>query len=327
VRLPRRTFLQIAGAAAFASACPHIGAAQTYPSRPITMIVPFPPGGPTDAIGRVVAERMSRTLGQPIVIENVSGADGSIGIGRAARAKPDGYTISLGHRNQHVLNAAFYSLPYDVLHDFAPIAAMVKAPQFIYATKDLPANNLKELIDWAKTNPGKATVGVYLVSTRLLMAVLEKESGAQFTLVPYRGAAPAMQDLLAGQIDLIIDTPIYLPMVRAGSIKALAVGSNARWPSAPEVPTYGEMGLPAFVSSPGWFGLFAPGDTPGEIVNKLNAAAVEALADPAVRSHLADFGTEPFPPEQQTQQALGALVKAEAKTWWPIIKEFGIKVE
>jgi tripartite-type tricarboxylate transporter receptor subunit TctC len=327
MKLARRSFLQIAGAAAFASACSYIEAAQAYPSRPITMIVPYPPGGPTDAIGRVLAERMGRTLGQPIVIENVSGADGSIGIGRVARAKPDGYTISLGHRNQYVLNAAFYSLPYDVLHDFAPITAVVKAPGVIYARKDLPVSNLKELIDWANANPGKASVGVYLVSTRLLMAVVEKESGALFTLVPYRGTAPAMQDLLAGRIDLIIDSPIYLPMVRAGSIKALAVGSKARWPSAPEVPTYGEMGLPAFVSSPGWFGLFAPGDTPAEIVSKLNAAAVEALADPAVRSHFADFGAEPFPPEQQTPQALGALVKAEAKTWWPIIKEFGIKGE
>jgi tripartite-type tricarboxylate transporter receptor subunit TctC len=303
-----------------------IAQAQTYPSRPITMIVPAPAGGPTDVTGRLVAERMRALLGQPVIIENVSGADGSIGTGRASRARPDGYTIDLGHKDTHVLNGAFYSLPYDVLNDFAPISPLITSSFVLYARKTMPVNDPNELIVWLKANPNKASMGVPSASGRLLAAFFQKETGTQFALVPYRGNAPAMQDLLAGQIDLVYGTPDQLPLMRAGSIKAYAVSSEMRMVLAPDIPTFAEMGLPA-LSWPFWFGLFAPKSTPKEIIGKLNAVVVKALADPAVRSRLADLGFEIVPREQQTPEALGALVKADAEKWWPIIKELGIRAE
>jgi len=323
---PRRTFLQFVGAAAAAPAFSRLASAQAFPTRPITIVVPFPAGGSTDAISRIVGEPMRRSLGQPIVIENVSGADGSIGVGRVARARPDGYTISVGPMDTHVLNGAFYSLPYDVLNDLVPISPLVTAPAVLFARKTMPANDLNEFIAWLKANPNKASAGVVSLGFRLITMFLQRETSTAFVLVPYRGAAPAVQDLAAGQIDLLFATPDQLPQMRAGNIKAYAVTSDRRLTAAPDVPTFAEMGLAA-LSFPDWFGIFAPKGTPRNIVGKLNAAAVAALADPALGARLVALGFETFPPEQQTPEALGALVKADAAKWWPIIKEFGIRAE
>jgi tripartite-type tricarboxylate transporter receptor subunit TctC len=290
------------------------------------MIVPVPPGGPIDAVARVLAERMRRSLGHPIIIENVSGAGGSIGTGRAARAKPDGYTIDLGILSTHVLNGTLYSLPYDVLNDFAPISPLVTTPFLLFARKTMPAKDLSELIDWLKANPNKASVGVATTGLHLTTASFQNETATQFTFVPYRGAAPATQDLVASQIDLLFMTPDILPLMRVGSIKAYAVTSDTRLAQAPDLPTFAEMGLPA-LSSSGWIGLFIPKGTPKEIIGRLNAATVEALADPAVRSRLADLGMEIFPRDRQTPEALAALQKVDAEKWWPLIKELGIKAE
>jgi tripartite-type tricarboxylate transporter receptor subunit TctC len=326
MKMPRRKFLQFAGAAVAAPTVSNVATAQAYPTRPITMIVPFPAGGSTDVNGRVVAERMSGSLGRPIIIENISGADGSIGTGRAARARPDGYTIVDGQTSTLVLNGAMYSLQYDVLNDFAPISPLAAAPLVLFARKAMPANDLRELIVWLKANPNKASAGIATVAHRLLTLFFQKETGTQFTLVPYRGAAPIMQDLVAGQIDLFLGGAAPLPLVRAGSIKAYAVTSDKPLAMAPDVPTFAEMGLTALSFSE-WFGLFAPKGTPKDIIARLNAAAVEALADQAVRPRFVDIGLEVFPRERQTPEALGALVKADAEKWSPIIKELGIKPE
>jgi tripartite-type tricarboxylate transporter receptor subunit TctC len=323
VNLPRRKFLQFAGAAA-APAFSCIAWAQTYPTRPITMIVAIAAGGTSDAAARVLAERMSGSLGQPIIIENVTGADGSIGAGRAARARPDGYTIDFGFVGTHVLNGALYSLQYDVVNDFAPISPLGTNPFVLFARKAMPAKDLPELIAWLKANPNKASVAIYSPGSHLVTALFQKQTGTQFALVPYRGGAPALQDLVAGQIDLSLGVEDQLPLMRAGSIKAYAVTGDARLAMAPEIPTFAEMGLPALSFSP-WAGLFAPRGTPNDIIGKLNAAVMEALADPAVRSRLVQLGIDIFPRDQQTPQALSALVKAGAEKWWPIIKESGFR--
>jgi tripartite-type tricarboxylate transporter receptor subunit TctC len=325
MKLPRRTFLKFAGASVAAPAFPRVTTAGTYPTRPVTVIVPAPAGGPTDAIARVLAEQIRDSLGQPIIIENVSGADGSIGAGRVARARPDGYTIQLGS-STHTMNGAVYSLPYDVVNDFAPISPLVTLPLVLLARKTMPAKDLNELIAWLKANPNKASAGIIALSIRLVTTFFQKETGTQFTFVPYRGSAPAIQDLVGGQIDLVFNAPDPLPLVRAGSIKAYAVTSETRLALAPDIPTFAEMGLPA-VSYSAWFALFAPKGTPKEIIDRLNAATVLALADPAVRARLADFGGEIVPRERQTPEALGALQKAQIEKWWPLIKEFGIKAE
>jgi tripartite-type tricarboxylate transporter receptor subunit TctC len=291
------------------------------------MIVPFPAGGGTDAVGRVVVERMRELIGQPIIIENVGGADGSIGVGRAALARPDGYTIVLGVLTTHVLNGAFYALQYDVLNDFAPVAPLVTTPIILCARKTLPANDLRELIAWLKANPNRASAGIQTVGFRLLMAFFQKETGTQFTLVPYRGSAPAMQDLMAGHIDLAFGGGgDSLALIQAGRIKAYAVTSDTRTAIAPDIPTFAEIGLLTVPYSE-WIGLFAPRSTPRNITGKLNTATVEAMADPEVRSRLGDLGMEIFPRERQTPEALAALVKADAEKWWPVMKQFGIKAE
>jgi tripartite-type tricarboxylate transporter receptor subunit TctC len=321
---PRRRFLTLAVGAATLPAVSRIASAQTYPTRPITMIVPFPAGGGADINGRVVAERMSSWLGRPIIIENISGADGSIGTGRAARARPDGYTIIVGQTSTFVLNGAVYSLQYDLLNDFAPVSPLAATPVFLFARKTLPANSLSELIAWVKANP--ASAGIQTVGSRLLMAFFQKEIGTQFTLVPYRGNAPAMQDLMAGHIDLAFAGGDSLPLMQAGNVKAYAVASDTRVANAPDIPTFAEMGLPTLSYSE-WFGLFAPKGTPKDIISRLNAAAVEALADPAVRSRIVEVGYDIFPRVQQTPEALTALVKGDTEKWSPLIKEFGIKAE
>jgi tripartite-type tricarboxylate transporter receptor subunit TctC len=273
----------------------------------------------------MLAERMGRPLGQAIIIENVTGAHGSIGTGRAARARPDGYTISLGTMDTYVLNGAFYSLQYDALNDFTPIAPVAASPLFLYARKTMPAKDLPELIAWLKGNP-RATMGFGVVSQRLLAAFFQRETKTQFTLIPYRGTAPTMEDLIAGHIDLSFNPPDQLPLLRAGSIRAYAVTGDRRMALAPDIPTFRELGLPS-ISFSDWFGLFAPGGTSGDVVAKISAAAVEALADPAVQSRLVELGQEIFPREGQTPASLGEMAKADAEKWWPIIKELGIRAE
>jgi tripartite-type tricarboxylate transporter receptor subunit TctC len=310
---------------AAALAAPLSGAsAQTYPSRPITMIVPFAAGGPTDRIARIVAEGMRPTLGQPIVIEDVSGASGTIGVGRAVRAAPDGYTLSAGMWATHVLNGAVFALPYDLLTDLEPIALLTSNPQLIVARNGVPANNLKELIAWLKANPGKASQGTAGAGTRVAGAFFQTLSGTTFAFVPYRGSAPAMQDLIGGQIDLMFDqVSNSLAQVRAGNIKGFAVTAKTRLALAPEIPSVDEAGLPGFYTSL-WNAIWAPKGTPKEIIAKLHAAVAASLADPTVRTKLIELGQEIPPPEQQTPEALGAYQKAEIEKWWPIIKAAGI---
>jgi tripartite-type tricarboxylate transporter receptor subunit TctC len=301
--------------------------AQVYPSRPLTLVVPFPAGGSTDAIGRIVAERMRVSLGQPVIIENVGGAGGSIGVGRVARATPDGYTLDIGQWDTHVANGATFSLSYDVLKDFEPVALISSNPFLILAKKAMPADDLKSLIAWLKGNPDKASQAIPTAGSHVAGILFQKETGTRFAFVPYRGGGPAMQDLVAGQIDLmIIQAAVALPQVRAGAIKAYAVTASSRFPAAPDIPTVDEAGLPGIHIS-GWFALFAPKGTPTEVVTKLNTAVVEALADPTVRARLANLGQEIFPREQQTPQALAAYHKAEIEKWWPIIKAANIKAE
>jgi tripartite-type tricarboxylate transporter receptor subunit TctC len=324
--LARRKFFHLAAGAATVSVMSRSAQAQAYPSRPITMIVPFAAGGSADVTARVMAERMRDLLGQPIIIENAGGADGTIGVGRAARSRPDGYTIELGHLAAHVLNGAFYSLQYDVLNDFVPISPLVRFPAVLFSKKTMPAKDLNELIIWLKANPNSASACIVSIDYRLVATFIQKQTGTRFALIPYRGANPALQDLVAGQIDLLFTGPSYLPLVRAGSIKAYAVTSEARLTLAPDIPTFAEVGLPT-LSYSNWYGLFAPKGTAKDIIVKLNAAVVEALADPRVRFRLGDLGQEVFPPEQQTPEALGALQKADGEKWLPIIKELGIKAE
>ena len=322
---PRRQVLSLAAGAAALPAVSRIAGAQNYPTKPITVIVPFPAGGATDAIGRVVTARMTRSLGQPLIIENVPGADGSIGVGRAARARADGYTLSIGLLDTQVLNGAFYSLPFDLLNDFAPIAPLVVAPIVLFARKTLPAQDLNEFIAWLRANPDRASAGVGTLGMRLLTMSFRMNTNTRFALVPYRGAAPALQDLAGGQIDFCFNTPEQLQLVRSGSIKAYAATGDMRLSVAPDIPTFAEAGLPLFFSL--WFGLFAPKSTPRQIIVTLNTAVREALAEPEVRGRLADLGYEFFPPEQQSPETLGTMVRAGAEKWWPIIKELGIKPE
>jgi tripartite-type tricarboxylate transporter receptor subunit TctC len=322
----RRKFLHFAAGAGALAAVSRDAEAQTFPSRPITMIMPIAAGSISDVVGRVIVERMRASLHQPIIIENVSGADGSIGTRQGARARPDGYTIIFGFVGAMVMNAAFYSLPYDVLNDFVAVSPLVKFSVVLFGRKTMPAQNLNELIAWLKANPNKASAGITTVGFRLLNVFFQNETGTQFTLVPYRGTPPVMQDLLAGQIDLWFGSTDQFPLVRQGSIKAYAVASDIRMALAPDIPTFVEMGLPT-ISYPGWSGLFAPKGTPKDIINKLNAAVVEALADTAVRSRLLDLGMAVFPREEQTPVALAALQRADAAKWWPIIKASGIKAQ
>jgi tripartite-type tricarboxylate transporter receptor subunit TctC len=329
MKLARRTFLRFTGAAAAAAVSGTARAqtsAQTWPARPITMIVPYPPGGPTDVLARVLADQMRGVLGQPIIIENIGGADGSIGVARAARAKADGYTIDLGAMSTHILNAALHTFPFDVLNDFAPILPLVTVPQVLVARNTIPANDLRELIAWLRTNPTAPSVGIGSSISHLTAALFQRETGTQLTKVPYRTSNISMQDLMSGQIDLVFTTPDRLALVQSGGAKAFAVTSDARLAPCPDVPTFVESGLPALSFSP-WFALFAPAGTPKDVIDKLNGAAAAALTDPTARSHLVALGMEIFPREQQTPEALGALQKADAERWWPLIKAANIRRE
>jgi len=301
--------------------------AQVYPTRPITMVVPFPPGGSTDVVARIIVTRMKTSLGQSVIIENVGGAGGSIGVGRVARASPDGYTIDIGQWDTHVANGAVYPLTYDLVRDFEPIGAISSNPYMLVGRKTLPADDLKGLIAWLRANPDKATQGTPTVGAQVAGAYFQRETGTRFQLVPYRGAAFAIQDVVAGQIDLLFAQPaVALPQVRGGSVRAFAVTAAKRLAIAPEIPSVDDAGLPG-VYVPGWFALFAPKGTPKDVVAKLNAAVVDTLADATVRARLADLGQEFYPREQQTPEALAAMQKADIAKWWPIIKASNIKAE
>ena len=302
--------------------------AQTFPNRPVTLVVPFAAGGPVDVLARIMAERMKTSLGQPVIVENVAGAAGSIAVGRVARAAPDGYTLSIGPGySTHVVNPAIYALQYDVVKDFEPISLIGVMPELIVARKTMPADDLKGFIDWLKANPGKATQATSGVGSagHIAGAFFQKLTGTSYAFVPYRGLAPAMQDLLAGQVDMVIDVPTSaLPQVRNGNIKAYAVTAKTRLAGAPNIPTVDEAGLPGFHASV-WYALWAPAGTPKDVIGKLNAAVVDALADPTVRTRLAEIGQEIVPRDQQTPEALAALQKSEIEKWWPIIKAANIK--
>jgi tripartite-type tricarboxylate transporter receptor subunit TctC len=300
-----------------------------YPSRPVTIVVPFAAGGPTDTLARIVADGMKATLGQPIVIENVSGAGGTIGVGRVARATPDGHTIGIVSWNTHVVNGAIYALPYHVLDDFDPIALLANNHSIVVSKNAAPAKDLKDLIGWVKQNQDKVSAGTAGVgaSTHIAGVLFQKLTGTRFQFVPYRGAAPAAQDLIAGQIDLMFDQASNsLQHVRTGKVRAYAIASDTRLTVAPDIPTAAEAGLPGFHISV-WHALWLPKGTPKSIIAKLNAAVVDSLANAVVRQRLVELGQDIPSRAQQTSQALAVFHKSEIEKWWPIIKAANIKVE
>jgi tripartite-type tricarboxylate transporter receptor subunit TctC len=313
------TILAVAGAAR----------ADTYPSHPITIIVPFAAGGPSDAMARILAERMKATLGQAVLVENVTGAGGSIGVGRAVHSAPDGYTISFGHLGTHVANGAVYKLPYDLVADLEPVVLLPSNPMMIVSKTAVPATSLGELLTWLKSRPAPATAGTAGAGSGAHIAgvYFESVTGIKLQYVPYRGTGPALNDLIAGQIDVIVDqTSNSINQVRAGTIRAYAITDDKRLASAPEIPTTAEAGLKDFHMTL-WSGMWVPKGTPKEIVAKINAAVVEALGDAAVKKQLETLGLELPPQDQLTPDALGARQKAEIAKWWPMIKAANIKVD
>jgi tripartite-type tricarboxylate transporter receptor subunit TctC len=301
--------------------------AQSFPTRPVTIVVPFAAGGPTDVVARILGERMATSLCQPVIIENVTGADGVLGVGRVVRAQPDGYTVSVGMVGTHVLNGAAYALPYDLLKDLAPVALISTNPYVLIAKKSVPAKNLDELISWIKANPNKISIGAASMTQRISAAYFQKMIDTNLLFVPYRGAGPALQDLLAGQLDLMFDQPTnFLSQVRAGNAKAFAVAADARLKAAPEIPTTDEAGLNGlYILS--WNGAWVPQGTSPAIVAKLNSAIVTALATPALRGRFAELGTDVPPLEHQTPEWLAEFQRAEIQKWWPIVRAANIRGE
>jgi len=303
--------------------------AQDFPTHPITLGMPFAAGGPGDVLARMLAQRMSQALGQNVIVDNVTGAAGSIGAGVVAHAAPDGYSLLLGNWTTHVVNPVAYKLPYDVTKDFAPIALVATQPVLIIARTSMPADNLKELIAWLKANPDKASSGNAGVgsATHVASVFFQHETGTRFQLVPYRGGAPAMADLLAGNIDMMFDLATdALPQVRGGRVKAYAVTANRRMTAQPDIPTVDEAGSPGVYVSL-WNGVWAPAGTPKPVIDRLDAAVIEALADPKLRARATELGMELPPVEQQNPAGLAAFQKAEIDKWWPILKAAGIKAE
>ena len=324
-----RRLLSVMIATLLATGWSGIAAAQGYPARPITMIVPFPAGGATDTMARFLGEKMRGILGQPVIIENIAGAAGSIGVGRAVRSPADGYTLSIGTSTTHMLTGGLYALQFDLLTDLEPIIQIGSEPLLIVGKKSLPADDLKGLIAYLKANPDKASVGIAGVGAvgQLTGISFQKVTGTKFQFVPYRGNAPAMQDLLAGQIDFMIEpSSNFKSLIGAGSVKPYAITGRSRLPSSPDIPTADEAGLPGFFASL-WYGLWVPKDTPKDIIAKLNATMVQVLADPMVRKRFDGLGIEITPLAQQSPEALRALQKAESERWWPIIKASNIKAE
>ncbi len=304
-------------------------AAQTYPNKSVTIIVPFSAGGPSDALARIMGDRMKSTLGQSFLVENVTGAAGSIGVGRAVKSAPDGYTISFGHLGTHVANGAIYPLPYNMLTDLEPVVLLPSNPMVVVSRGNLPAKNLKELIAWLKANQDKATAGTAGAGSgsHIASVYLQTLTGLKLQYVPYRGTAPALNDLVGGQIDIIVDQASNsMQQIRSGRIRAYAISDSKRLKAAPEIPTAEEAGLSGFNMTL-WSALWVPKGTPKDVIARLNAAAVEAMADNAVLKRLNDLGLEVPARDQQTPQALGVWHKAEVDKWWPIIKKAGIKPE
>ena len=300
--------------------------AQPFPSRPITLIVPFPPGGSTDTAARIMAERMRPILGQPIVIENVGGAGGSIGVGRVARAPADGYTIDIGQWDTHV-GSIIYKLNYDLEKDFEPIGLISNNPQLMVAKKNLAANNLNELVALMKKDPGKVTFVNQNAAAHVSGILMQQLTKTEVTFIPYRGAGPAMTDLVSGQVDLlVVQGAVALPQVRAGTIKAIANLSPQRSASMADIPTSDETGVPGLYMS-GWFGFWAPKGTPKDVIGTLNKAMMQVLADPSLKARFSELGLDVAAPAQQTPEGLAAFQKAEIEKWWPIIKASGIKAE
>jgi tripartite-type tricarboxylate transporter receptor subunit TctC len=330
MKVRRRQLFLLAAATGLLPVAAGIADAQSYPARPITIVVPFAAGGPTDIIARVLGDHMRASLGQSIIIENVTGAAGSIAVGRVVRSPADGYTISIGHWGTHVVNGATYSLQYDLLNDLAPVGLIAAAPSLIVSKNALPAKDLKGLIAWLRANPGKAAQGSGGAGSAAHIhgVFFQQKTDTRFQHIPYRGAAPAMQDMISGQIDLMIDqVPNALPHALGGKIRAYAVTAKARLESAPEIPTVDEAGLPDFHTSV-WNALWVPRGTPSNVIGTLNAAVVAALADPKVRHRLmADLSLTIPPRAEQTPEALGAFHKAEIEKWWPVIKAANIKGE
>jgi tripartite-type tricarboxylate transporter receptor subunit TctC len=324
---PLLRYSSAAFAVAALAAATVVAFAQTYPSRPVTVIVPFAAGGPTDVLARIITDKMQAPLGQPIVVEDMGGAGGGIAATRVARAAPDGYTLEIGNNGSNLLVGALYSLPVDIIKDFAPVAELTVNPQIIISRKTIPATNLKELLAWLKDNQKTVSIGIAGPVAQVSVVNFENMTSMQFQLVPYRGAAPAMQDLIAGHIDFMVDQlSNSVPQIKADTIRAYAVAADKRSPAVPDVPTTDEAGLPGFYGSL-WHGLWAPKGTPPDVIAKLNAAAMVALADPTVQARLAELGQQIVPVTQQTPAALAAYQQAEMDKWYPIVKAAGMKGE
>jgi tripartite-type tricarboxylate transporter receptor subunit TctC len=324
-----RKWLAPLAMAIFGLCAPGQAIAEDYPTRAITMIVPFPAGGATDTLARYLGEQMRAILGQPVIIENVGGAAGSLGVARAVRAPADGTTLSIGTSTTHMLTGGLYALPFDLLRDLEPVILIGSEPLLIVGRKGLPADDLKGLIAWLKANPDKASVGIAGVGAtgHLTGTSFQKATGTKFQFVPYRGNGPAMQDLLAEQIDFMIEpSSNFKALVGVGSVKPFAITGESRLRSSPAIPTADEAGLPGFFASL-WYGLWVPKGTPKDIIAKLNATMVQILASPAVMARFDDLGIQITPLAQQSPEALRAFQKAEAARWWPVIKASGIKAE
>ena len=310
-----------------AMVCCNVAFAQSYPTRPVTIVVPFSAGGPTDTIGRIMAERMTKTLGQTVVVEDITGAGGNIGVGRVVRAAPDGYMISIGHIGPHVINGAMYKLEYDLLKDLAPVGMFVTNPQVIVSKNGLPSKDLKSLIEYARSTPISIATGGAGTPSHISGVYFQKLTGGTAQIVHYRGGAPASADVMAGHIDVFFDQAVNaLPQSRSGKVRAYAVTQTARLSVAPDIPTVDEAGMPGYYMAV-WHALWVPGRTPPAVIARLNSAMVDAAADDGVRKRLMDLGQEILPRDRQTPEALGAHHKSEIEKWWPIIKSAGIKAD